>query len=100
MKNIKQQLIDEIVAKLKEIEQEIKSSDDELKILEAKLKVENQFSKMNDLKEDLKEDVKYSVIALEGMLVMESNRNAELKKDFEILRFRKQVINKFEDGEL
>ena len=34
------------------------------------------------------------------MLIMEKNKNAELKKEFEILRYRSQVIRKFEEGEL
>jgi|SRR3989344_5468246 len=100
MTNIKQYLIDETKNKIQEIEKEIEESDKELKILEAKLKVENKFSKMIDLKEDLKEDVKYSAQALESMLVMGQNKNTELKKEFEILRYRSQVIRKFEDEEL
>jgi len=100
MKNIKQHLIDEIKIRIEQTQKELEESDEEPKILEAKLKVENKFSKMTDLKEDLKEDVKYSVQALEGMLIMEKNKNAELKKEFEILRYRSQVIRKFEEGEL
>lgn len=100
MESIKQRLINDTIKELAEREEEIKKSDEELGLLGARLKVENKFAEMRDIPPEITEDVKYSVQALENMIVMEENRNAELKRDFEILRYRKQVINKFEDEEL
>ena len=100
MEMMKQHLIDETKRQIETVEKEIAESGREIKMLEAKLKVENKFSEMLDLKEDLEEDVKYSLIALRDMLMMEQNRNAELKKEIEILRYKGQVIRKFEEEEL
>ncbi len=56
---------------------------------------------MQDLKEHLKEDFKYSAQALEDMLVQEQQRNAELKKDLEMIKYRKAVVeSQFSDSEL
>jgi hypothetical protein len=44
--------------------------------------------------------VKYSVQALEGMLMMEQQKNAELRQDLQISKYRLAVIDKFGDGEL
>ena len=52
---------------------------------------------MKDIPEELEEDVKYSIQALENMLAMEKNRNEGLKKELKMLQYRKQVINKFEE---
>ncbi len=100
MENLKQYLIEEIDKEIKEKEVEIKNSDEELKILEAKFKVEKKLSEMKDIYEEIKEDVKYSVGAIKDMILMEKNRNVELRKELKMLQARKQVINKFEDGEL
>ena len=100
MKNLKQTLIDEPKNQMEEIEKKIEESDKETELLEAKLKVEKKMLEMRDLPEGIAEDVKYSVQALEGMLQMEKNSNAEFKKEFEILRYRSQVIRKFDDMEL
>src|SRR3989338_3810189 len=100
MKNLKQTLIDETKNQMEEIEKKIEESDKETELLEAKLKVEKKMLEMRDLPEGIAEDVKYSVQALEGMLQMEKNSNAEFKKEFEILRYRSQVIRKFDDMEL
>ena len=54
---------------------------------------------MKDIEDGMKDDVKYSLQALEGMLIMEKDRNVQLRKDFDMLRARKQVINKFEEGD-
>ncbi len=98
MENIKQYLKDETREKIEKTEKEIEESNKELAILEAKLKVEKRLEKLKDgLDENLKEDVKYSVYALEDMLRMEKNRNEELKKDFQTLRVRKKVIDNFEE---
>lgn len=101
MQNLKQKLIkdaaDEIAAK----EQEIQESDQELEILGAKIKVENKTLVMQDLQEHLKEDFTYSAKALESMLTQEQQRNAELKKDLEMLKYRKAVIDsQFSDNDL
>lgn len=100
MANSKQYLIEDTDKKIKEAEEEIKKSKQELEILESKLKVEKKLSEMKDISEEIKEDVKYSVQAIESMMLMEKNRNVELKKDLKMLESRKQVINKFEDEEL
>lgn len=101
MQNLKQKLIkgtaDEIAAK----EQEIQESDQELKILGARVKVENKILVMQDLREHLKEDFTYSAQALDSMLVQEQQRNVELKKDLEMIKYRKAVIDsQFSDNDL
>ena len=56
---------------------------------------------MQDIPENLKEDFKYSVLALEDMITMEQKRSSELEKDMEVLRYRKAVIgSQFSDSEL
>ena len=97
MPNQKRYLIDEAKKQIEGVIEEIKKSDIEIEILEAKLKVENKMSAMEDIPEELEEDVKYSIQALENMLAMEKNRNEGLKKELKMLQYRKQVINKFED---
>jgi|GEM_PF-1944571 len=101
MKNIKQDLIKEITGEITTKEREIQESDHELEMLNAKVKVENKTLGMQDIKEHLREDFKYSAQALEGMLAQEQQRNSELKKDLEMLRYRKAVIeSQFSDNEL
>jgi RNase H-fold protein (predicted Holliday junction resolvase) len=97
---MKQRLTDESKNEVAAEEREIKISDEELETLEAKIKVENKFLKMKDIKDDLKDQVKYSVQALEGMLMMEQQKNAELRQDLQISKYRLAVIDKFGDGEL
>ncbi len=98
MENIKQQLLDDTISRLKEKEAEIKKSDEEIELLAAKIKVEKLFFKLKDITEEVREDVKYSTEALEGMLMMERDKNNQLKREFEVLRLRKQIIrDKFEE---
>lgn len=101
MNNIKQHLVEEIANEIAVKEREIQESDHELGILGVKLRVENKTLNMQDLKEHLKEDFKYSAQALEGMLAQEQQRNSELKKELEMLKYRKAVIeSQFSDSEL
>lgn len=101
MTNIKQHLIEETTNNITDKEREIQESDQEIAVLGAKLKVENKTLGMQDLKEHLKEDFKYSAQALEGMVTQEQQRNAELKKDLDMLKYRKAVIeSQFSDNEL
>jgi hypothetical protein len=101
MTNLKQHLIEEATNNITTKEREIHESDQELAVLGAKLKVENKTLGMQDLKEHLREDFKYSAQALEGMLAQEQQRNAELKKDLEMLKYRKAVTeSQFSDNEL
>jgi hypothetical protein len=101
MTNLKQHLVEEIAKEITAKEREIQESDQELVVLGAKLKVENKTLNMQDLKEHLKEDFKYSAQALEGMVTQEQQRNAELKKDLEMLKYRKAVTeSQFSDNEL
>lgn len=101
MKNTKQHLVKEITNEIVAKEREIQESDHELEMLDAKLKVENKTLNMQDLTEYLKEDFKYSAQALEGMVTQEQQRNAELKKDLEMLKYRKAVVeSQFSDNEL
>ena len=101
MQNLKQHLVKEIADQIAAKEREIQESDQELKILGAKVKVENKTLVMQDLKEHLKEDFIYSAQALESMLAQEQQRNAELKKDLEMLKYRKAVIDsQFSDSDL
>lgn len=101
MTNVKQHLIDETTNEIATKEKEIQESDKELEILNAKLIVEKKAEGMKDIKEHLKEDFKYSIQALESMIVMEQNKNFALKKDMEMLKYRKAVIeSQFSDNEL
>lgn len=101
MKNLKQHLIEGATNEISAKEREIQESDEELEILGAKLRVENKTLNMQDIKDDLKKDFKYSAQALEGMVVQEQQRNSELKKDLEMLKYRKSVIeSQFSDNEL
>lgn len=100
MGNLKQRLLEDTTREIKVKEGEVRKSDEELKVLESRLEVENKMSAMKDIPEEIVEDVKYSVEALKSMLMMEKDRNAELKKELKVLNYRKQVINKFEDEEL
>jgi len=101
MNNVKQHLLEEIAIEISAKEREIQHSDDEVDVLNAKIRVENKILQMKDLKEHLREDYKYSAQALADMLAQEQQRNAELKKDLEILEYRKAVVeSKFSDQEL
>lgn len=100
MANQKKNLLEENKKEIEKLKKEIEKSDSEIDFFCAKLKVENKMALMEDAPKDIEENIKYSAQALESMLLMEKNRNAELKKDFEILNYRKKVINKFEDEEL
>ncbi len=101
MKNTKQKLIEGIDNRIIRKEKEIKESDEELETLNTDLKVENKALNMDDIKEYLKEDFKYSALALEDMILMEENKNSELKKELEVLKYRKEVIkSQFTDSEL
>ncbi len=101
MTNIKQHLIEETTNNISAKEREIQESDQELAVLGAKVKVENKTLGMQDIKKHLKEYFKYSVQALEGMLAQEQQRNAELKKELEMLKYRKAVIeSQFSENEL
>lgn len=101
MQNLKQKLIKDAADQITAKEQEIQESNQELKILGAKVKVENKILVMQDLREHLKEDFTYSAQALESMLAQEQEKNTELKKDLEMLKYRKAVIDsQFSDNEL
>lgn len=101
MKNLKQHLIDQVVEEIVAKENEIKESDEELAVLGARLKVEKRTLGMQDLKEHLKESFTYSLQGLETVIAHEQQQNAELKKDLEMLKYRKDVIDsQFSDGEL
>ncbi len=101
MTNLKQRLIDETTNEIAAKESEIQESDGEFEILEVKLRVEKKALDMKDVPENLKEDFKYSVQALESIIAIEQNRNSELKKEMEMLKYRKAVIeSQFSDNEL
>ena len=101
MTNIKQQLIEEDTNSITAKEREIHESEQELAILGARLKVENKTLSMQDLQEHLKEDFKYSAQALEDILAQEQQRNTELKKELEMLKYRNAVLkSQFSDNDL
>lgn len=101
MQNLKQHLIDEIAGFIANKEREAKESDDELAVLNAKRKVEEKALTMDNLKEELREDFVCSVQVVENMIAMEESRNQELKKDLEMLKYRKAVIeSQFSGNEL
>jgi hypothetical protein len=101
MKNLKQHLIDLATSDIAAKEHEIKTSDEELSVLNARLKVEKKTIDMKDLKDHLREDFTYSIQALESMAAEEQHRNAELKKDLEMMKYRKAVTeSQFTESEL
>lgn len=101
MKNLKQHLIDQATAEITAKENDIRVSDQELTVLGARLKVEKKTLGMQDLKEHLKEDFTYSLQGLETVITQEQQQNAELRKDLEMLKYRKAVIeSQFTNGEL
>ena len=101
MTNLKQHLIEEATNNITAKEREINESDQELTVLSAKLKVENKTLGMQDIKEHLKEDFKYSAHALDGMVTQEQERNTELKKELEMMKYRKAVLeSQFSDNDL
>ena len=101
MKNLKQHLIDQATEEITAKENDIKMSDEELTVLGARLKVEKKTLGMQDLKEHLKESFTYSLQGLETVIAQEQQHNAELKKDLEMLKYRRAVIDsQFTDGEL
>ena len=93
-------MIDEIKKQIEAIIEEIKESDEEIKIWEARVKVEQKMITMRDLPAEIAEDTKYSIIGLESMLFSEQNKNAELKKSLKTLEYREKLIDKFKDGDL
>lgn len=101
MTNLKQHLVEEMVAEIASKEKELKASSEELKILKARLKIEKKILEMQDVPENLMEQFTYSMRALEDMLSMETERNLELNRDFEMLTYRRRVIeSQFSEGEL
>jgi len=101
MSDLKQRLIDEINEQISLKEKEMKESEQELETLNARLKVEKKALEMKDVANDLKEDFKYSAQALESMLMMEQNKNSELKKEIVMLHFRDAVVDsQFSNNEL
>ncbi len=101
MLNTKQKLINEMLKEVTEKEKEIENSNEEVRILKVRIKIENKALEMKDLKEDLREDFVYGAEALKSMLTMEENRNFELKRELEVLKYRKAVIeSQFTDSEL
>lgn len=101
MKNLKQHLLNQATAEIVAKENDIKVSDEELAVLGARLKVEKKTLGMQDIKEHLKESFTYYLQGLETLITQERHRNTELKKDLEMLKYRKAVIySQFTDSEL
>jgi len=100
MENIKEYLKKEIAGEIEEIEKEIKESDRDIRIWEARVKVEKKLATFTDLDEDMESNVKYGTIALEDFLLMEKNRNKELKNERKLIIRRKKSIDQFEEEEL
>ncbi|SRR4030042_2471092 len=100
MENIKEYLKKEILEEIQKIQGDIKKSNEEIKIWEAKIKVEERLEDFKDLNEEMENDVKYGILALKDFLLMERNKIEELNKEFELLRRRKQVLDKFEEQDL
>ena len=99
MENKKQYLINKEEDRIKKLKEEIKESDGDLEMMEVELKVDKKFFEMKDI-DEIREDVKYFVMALESEISSERDRNEMLKKDLKIALARRQVINKFEEDEL
>lgn len=109
MTSLKQHLIDDINGRIKEIEDEIKESKKQLKILDAELKVEQKLLQENfDVNEpktkELQKQVEANVGAIEGIKVMEQNKVIELENEFKILRARRNLLKSrewsFDDEEI
>ncbi|MDP2656423.1 MAG: hypothetical protein Q8P11_02560 [bacterium] len=101
MPNVKQHLIEEVSRNITNKEREVQESDLELSILGAKVKVENKILSMQDTPEDIKNYFIYTAQALKDMLAQEQNRNSELKKDLQMLKYQEAFIeSQFSDSEL
>jgi hypothetical protein len=92
MTNLKQRLLEDVNNRIAKMEIEIKASDEESEILIAKQGIENVLMNKQDIGAELREDFKYSAMALESMIIMEKERNMELKKDLEMAKYRKTAI--------
>lgn len=75
MSNLKQILIENVSNEIVDKEQEVRDSDGELAVLRAKIKVEVQTLKMDDLEEYLKPEFEYSLSSLKSELAMEEEIN-------------------------
>jgi len=92
MTNLNERLLEETKNGISVKEEEIQASDVELETLTAKLLIENGLMNRQDITAELMEDFKYSAMALESMIIMEKERNKELKKDLEMLKYRKTAV--------
>lgn len=92
MTNLKQRLLKDIKNGIIEKEEEIKASDDELELLTARLEIENGLRDKSGIGTELKEDFKYSAMALDDMIMMEKENNLELKKDLAMAKLRKTAV--------
>jgi hypothetical protein len=100
MTTVKQRLIDRTKSYIAAKEREVKESDVELEMLEADLKIEKRIFGAKDMKAVFKDEAKYGVETLESMILMEREKNAELKKEIEIEKNKLKVIGTFGAGEL
>jgi hypothetical protein len=100
MPTVKQRLIELTQNYIAAKEREVKESDEELEMLEANLKVEKRIFSSKDTKAELKNEAKYGVETFEGLLLMERDKNAELKKEIEVERNKLKVIGTFGADEL
>lgn len=100
MSDLKQKLKESVEGNLEREQKDLKESDDELKMLKANLAVEHKLAKAINLKEELKEELKYSIQALESMIVMEENRNNKTKINIEMLQHKLGAVNGCTDVEL
>lgn len=92
MNELKERMLEDVKSAISATEEEIKKSDDELAVLNAKVRVEKKIMNKKEISAELKEDFKYSVIALESLIIMEEKKNLELKKELEMAKLRQAFL--------
>lgn len=100
MPNIRQNIQNQIAREKSEAEKNIETSRQEIEVMKARLKVEERFLEMEDIEDELKEQVKYSIQPLKDEIVMEQENLAKFEKDLKIAKYMLDVLGKFSDREL
>ena len=94
--NTKTYLKDKIKKQIEHAKEEIKKSDEEIKLLEADLEVEKKMLGMLDidahLDKDDKESAKFGIEAAEGELFQEKEKNDNLKKNLKFFEYKLKVL--------
>lgn len=100
MLNIKQNIQNQIAREKSEAEKNIETSRQEIEVMKARLKVEEKFMEMEDIEEELKEQVGYSIQAIKDEITREEENLEKLGNDLKIAKYMLDVLGKFSDREL